>query len=198
MPQSRFGKNVLLVLLVLTVLSSVTYLLLFSTTLANVNGIVKLRMKYYGIADKARVTLGIPNSKVDNYSYIMSPIRVFGTNKSDSEYIYGFIGKLENIDLSKGFITLTCCREKQYVFRVELQPSKENPQSVTVIDVPTKTPIVFDTANFSSEKGRQISLIWKDSRRLNEILNTFKSEPSRPLNNNSEPTLILMTELKDK
>lgn len=198
MLQFKFEKNVLFVLLGFTILCSAVYLLLFSISLANIDGIIRLRMQYYRIADKIRVGIGIPNSKVDNYSYIKSPIRVFGTDKSDGDYIYGFIGKLEDISLDESQITLSCCGEKKYIFKVEMEPSQEYSGSVTFVNMPTQTAIIIDPINFSSEKGRQFSLIWNDKRKLAEILKEHNVKPSEALNSNSEPMLILVTELNDK
>lgn len=197
MLQFKFGRNILLVLLSITILFSVVYLCLFSIILANASNIVKLRMQYYEIVDKVRVAIGIPNSKVDNYSYIKSPIRVFGTNKSDGEYIYGFSGKLEDISLDKSQIVLSCCGKKRYNFKVNMAPSQEFLGSVNLVGIPTTTAIVIDPINFSLDKGRQFSLIWKDARNLVEILMTYDVEPSRPLNNISEPALIQVVEFKD-
>lgn len=179
----------------LIILPLIVYLSLFSVHLANVNSIIMLRKHYYSIANKIRVLIGIPNSAIDNYSYLRSPFRVYGVDKSDGHYIYGFVGKLEDIDLRSNRITLSCNNGIKYTFDVVMLPIQESSTIVKFVDMPSND-IELDAENLSLEKGRQFSLIWKDPRKLTEIIKKYNTD--LPLNRLSQPLLIKITEYQDE
>lgn len=179
-----FSIGFLLIILVI-------YNLLFSEIFANYSNIIKLRRSYAEFTDKIRIQFGVKLDNFDNYTYLKSPIRIFGINKSDNEYNYGFIGKLENVDLTKGQIYLKCCNNQTYVFNIFLAPVPSESTKVMVDNIPTNN-IEFD---INADTNRKFLLIWKDKRTLKQILNTYRSDSLKPINTDVFPTLLDMIEL---
>lgn len=188
---AKFLRILLFFLIGFLLIILVIYNLLFSEIFANYSNIIKLRRSYAEFTDKIRIQFGVKLDNFDNYTYLKSPIRIFGINKSDNEYNYGFIGKLENVDLTKGQIHLKCCNNQTYVFNIFLTPVPGESTKVIVDNIPTNN-IEFD---INADTNRKFLLVWKDKRTLTQILNTYRSDSLKPINTDVFPTLLDMIEL---
>lgn len=187
----RFLKILILVLLAFFVLTLTIYSLLFSVILANQPGIVNLRRIYADFTDKVRIKSGVSLEDFDNYTYLRSPIRVFGINKPDGEYNYGFIGKLEKVDQTTNQLIFDCCNNQRYVFNAIMIPVPNETTKTRVADIPN-TEIVLDS---NSGENRKFLLVWKDKITLQQILNKYKASPQVPINGMVFPVLLNMYEL---
>jgi len=165
-------KIVIIVLACLGVVGVSFYLVFFSQTLANENWVMPLRYKYL--------------LRVERYDWLKPTIRVARMDEKDRDmYWYILDGQVEKVDFEKIYVRGRDGRLYTFVvnWRVERELVKHLGLKIKTYDENNDDWdwMEFDTRGMV-DNGQWYGIVWRDNRKLIEIMNTYHDNPEGQIN----------------
>jgi hypothetical protein len=189
-----FKKIVIGLLILFGVICVVVYTIYLSSQLANKEELIPVRYKFAGKIGSMRMIMGLPMT--DHCGRTVLPILVLARLPEEGMYRYSLQGRLQAIDTEQQEVTLQCGNGKSYIFNINMTATKEGYIEMVGISEEAgtlhKEKWRFDAIGEQYDQSQIYDIVWRDARRLPQILSEYRLDPGEAINRNTEVRAEIM------